>query len=273
MRRVVVLGSTGMLGHKVYEHFSNLEDYEVFGSYRNEAVAPPRNSFHFDAEHPDWSIIPECDYVLNCIGVIKPFMRDNIIGAIKVNSLFPWELSSWCESRSIRLIHITTDCVFSGNTGNYNEESLHDCLDDYGKSKSLGEPTNCMVLRTSIIGEEVHKNASLIAWAMSQKGNQVNGFTNHYWNGITTNQYAACCQTIIENDLYETGTKHIHSPDSVSKYELLDIISTVFDLQLTIQKFETNSSCDRTISSNFDLSNNLNIPSIRVQLNYLKEQK
>jgi dTDP-4-dehydrorhamnose reductase len=188
MTRIVILGSTGMLGHKVFEHFSNLEGYEVFGSYRNKSVAPAKNSFAFDAESPDWSKIPECDYVLNCIGVIKPFMKDNTIGAIK---------------------------------------SLHDCLDDYGKSKSLGEPTNCMVIRTSIIGEEIHKNASLIAWAKTQKGKSVNGFLNHDWNGVTTLEYAKVCQQVIDKGLYEIGLHHVHSPQSVNKFELLQIISDV----------------------------------------------
>ena len=247
MKKVVVLGSTGMLGHKVFEHFSNLEDYEVFGSYRNELMAPVKNSFAFDAEFPIWTAIPECDYILNCIGVIKPFMKNNTVGAIKVNSMFPWHLAEWCDNNNVRLIHITTDCVFSGNDGSYTEESLHDCLDDYGKSKSLGEPTNCMAIRTSIIGEEIHKNASLIAWAKSQKGKTVNGFTNHHWNGITTLEYARVCQQIIDSELYDNGLYHVYSPDAVNKLELLKFISDRFELELDIKPFETEDICDRTL--------------------------
>jgi dTDP-4-dehydrorhamnose reductase len=269
MTRIAVLGSTGMLGHKVFEHFSNLEGYEVFGSYRNESVAPAKNSFAFDAESPNWSIIPECDYVLNCIGVIKPFMKDNTIGAIKINSLFPWALSGWCEDNNTRLIHITTDCVFSGNDGSYTEDSLHDCLDDYGKSKSLGEPTNCMVIRTSIIGEEIHKNASLIAWAKTQKGKSVNGFLNHHWNGVTTLEYAKVCQQVIEQELYEVGLHHAYSPQSVNKFELLQIISDRFELDLNISAFETPNSCDRTLASNKQLINKLHISSIQEQIREL----
>jgi dTDP-4-dehydrorhamnose reductase len=269
MTRIVILGSTGMLGHKVFEHFSNLEGYEVFGSYRNKSVAPAKNSFAFDAESPDWSKIPECDYVLNCIGVIKPFMKDNTIGAIKINSFFPWALSEWCESNNTRLIHITTDCVFSGNDGSYTEESLHDCLDDYGKSKSLGEPTNCMVIRTSIIGEEIHKNASLIAWAKTQKGKSVNGFLNHDWNGVTTLEYAKVCQQVIDKGLYEIGLHHVHSPQSVNKFELLQIISDRFELELQINPYETANSCDRTLSSGKELINNVHISTIQKQIEEL----
>jgi dTDP-4-dehydrorhamnose reductase len=251
MIRIVVLGSTGMLGHKVFEHFSNLEGYEVFGSYRNKSVAPDKNSFAFDAESPDWSKIPECDYVLNCIGVIKPFMKDNTIGAIKINSLFPWILSEWCENNNTRLIHITTDCVFSGDDGSYTEQS------------------HCMVIRTSIIGEEIHKNASLIAWAKTQKGKSVNGFLNHHWNGVTTLEYAKVCQQIIENGLYEVGLHHVHSPQSVNKFQLLQIISDRFELELNVNSFETPNSCDRSLSSTKQLIDKLNVSTIEKQIGEL----
>tara|TARA_R110000823_G_C15950210_1_gene501593 strand:- start:56 stop:865 length:810 start_codon:yes stop_codon:yes gene_type:complete len=269
MKKIVVLGSTGMLGHKVFEHFSNLEGYEVFGSYRTESVAPINNSFPFDAELPIWSAIPQCDYILNCIGVIKPFMKDNAVGAIKINSLFPWHLAEWCENNDTRLIHITTDCVFSGNKGSYTEESLHDCLDDYGKSKSLGEPTNCMVIRTSIIGEEIHKNASLIAWAKSQKEKSVNGFSNHWWNGITTLEYAKVCQQIIDQGIYKTELYHIFSPTPVNKYQLLRMISDKFDLQLDVKSFETENSNDRTLTTNKNLVKKITISSISNQIENL----
>ena len=269
MKRIVVLGSTGMLGNKVLEHFSNLDGYEVYGSYRNKSVAPAKNSFPFSAEFPIWSAIPECDYILNCIGIIKPFMKNNIAGAIRVNSLFPWYLAEWCETNNIRLIHITTDCVFSGNDGSYAEENLHDCLDSYGKSKSLGEPNNCMVIRTSIIGEEIHKNASLIEWAKSQKGKKVKGFTNHYWNGVTTLEYAKICQQIIEEDLFKKDLFHIHSPTSVNKMQLLQLISDRFKLQLDILPFKTDNSCDRTLSSKKDLVNSIKISNIIQQIDEL----
>ena len=269
MKKIVILGSTGMLGHKVYEHFSKLKNYEVFGSYRTRSVAPIRNSFFFDAESPDWSTIPECDYILNCIGIIKPFMKDNTISAVKINSLFPWMLSEWCENNNVCLIHITTDCVFSGNDGSYTEESFHDCLDGYGKSKSLGEPSNCMVIRTSIIGEEIHKNASLIAWAKTQKGKSVNGFLNHDWNGVTTLEYAKVCQQVIENGLYEVGLYHVHSPQSVNKFQLLQIISDRFELELDVNAFETPNSCDRSLSSTKQLINKLNVSTIEKQIGEL----
>ena len=162
-------------------------------------------------------------------------------------------------------LYITTDCVFSGRGGNYHEDSLHDCLDDYGKSKSLGEPENCMVIRTSIIGEEIHKNASLIAWVKSMKGKEANGFKNHLWNGVTTNHYAEICQKIIDDSLYEVGLFHVHS-NTVDKYQLLKLINDRFGLNIKVNGVVTDVSVDRTLASKKPLVNKLNVKSIERQI-------
>jgi dTDP-4-dehydrorhamnose reductase len=126
-----------------------------------------------------------------------------------------------------------------------------------------------MVIRTSIIGEEIHKNASLIAWAKTQKGKSVNGFLNHDWNGVTTLEYAKVCQQVIEKGLYEIGLHHVHSPQSVNKFELLQIISDRFELELQINPYETANSCDRTLSSGKELINNVHISTIQKQIEEL----
>jgi dTDP-4-dehydrorhamnose reductase len=211
--------------------------------------------------------LPHCDYIINCIGVIKPFMKDSQKNAIKLNCLFPMILSEYCEKNGCKLIHITTDCVFSGKDGGYTEDSIHDALDDYGKSKSLGESCQdkSMVIRTSIIGEEVHKQASLIAWVQSQKGKEVNGYTNHLWNGVTTKQYAKICSDIIDNDLYEEGLFHVFS-NPINKLDLVNCISDRFELGITVNPFEAPESCDRTMNTIKDLCGKLNIPSIEQQI-------
>jgi dTDP-4-dehydrorhamnose reductase/intein/homing endonuclease len=162
------------------------------------------------------------------------------------------------------------NCVFSGKEGKYTEESQHDALDDYGKSKSLGE--HCqkfgMLIRTSIIGEEIHKNASLIEWIKSQKGKEINGFTNHLWNGITTKQYAKICSQIIDENLYEKGLFHVFS-DVVNKLELASFVNEKFDLGITIKPFETENPCDRTMSTVKDLNSKLTIPTIKEQIENL----
>lgn len=267
MKKILILGSTGMLGNAVTKHFLKLDDMEIYLTYRNENVkfSECKNNIKFDVMNDDFSSLPtDVDYVINCIGTIKPFMKENPIAARYINSVFPWKLAQWCKDNNSKLIHITTDCVFSGAKGKYTESDLHDALDDYGKSKSLGEPVeDCMVLRTSIIGEEIHKDASLIAWAKSQKGKTVNGFTNHFWNGITTNQYAKCCEQIIRENLYEVGLFHIHAKDIVTKYQMMEYFNEKFDLDLTINLMAPATSCDRSMASEKELCERLNIPTVK----------
>tara|TARA_R110000822_G_scaffold160404_1_gene300582 strand:+ start:1212 stop:2018 length:807 start_codon:yes stop_codon:yes gene_type:complete len=265
---LLILGSTGMLGNAVTKHFSELEGFKVHVTHRGDMTLK-KDSIYFDASQPDFDTLPSVDYVINCIGTIKPFMSSNMPKSIQINAVFPYELAKYYSDKKTKVIHITTDCVFSGDDGNYSEESFHDCRDNYGKSKSLGEPTECMVLRTSIIGREIHKNASLVSWAISQKNKKVNGFTNHFWNGITTNQYAKCCQQIIENNLYETGTRHLFS-NSVSKYELLETISNNLKLDLEISAFEAPQSCDRTLGTVHELCAELKIPTIKKQIEEMR---
>jgi dTDP-4-dehydrorhamnose reductase len=115
------------------------------------------------------------------------------------------------------VIHITTDCVFSGRGGRYDENSLHDCLDDYGKSKSLGENQNLTIIRTSIIGEEKTNKKSLLEWVKSQKNNLIFGYTNHFWNGVTCLEMSKFIFTLIKEQNYWKGVQHVYSPDIVSK--------------------------------------------------------
>jgi dTDP-4-dehydrorhamnose reductase len=196
MKKVIILGSTGMLGNEVLMHFLKVNDCDVSSSVRNEKFKIDCN-FLFDPTINSVDGLPFADFYINAIGIIKPHMLKNLKSAIYINSIFPRELADECEKRGSKLIHITTDCVFSGKDGNYDEDSLHDALDGYGKSKSLGEPENCMVLRTSIIGPEIHRHVSLISWVQDQREEEINGFTNHLWNGITTLQYAKICEKII----------------------------------------------------------------------------
>ena len=272
--KIVVLGSTGMLGNAVTKYFTEIYgENNIIPTYRKLVGIELKNSKEYDPIiYPDNISIgplPNCDVVINCIGVIKPFMKDNVLQAILLNSVFPRKLANYCSRNKIKLFHITTDCVFSGKDGQYTENSLHDALDDYGKSKSLGEPENCMVIRTSIIGEEIHKNASLIAWVKSEAGKEVKGFTNHLWNGITTKQYAKIIHTIIENNLYQEGLYHAFSPNSVNKKELVEAISDRFDLNIKVNPVEAQPPCDRTLTTVKDLCEKLNIPTIQEQLSDL----
>lgn len=263
--KILILGSTGLLGNAVAKYFLSKKEYETVTTYRNADYAFDGNAVYFDALEGDLSALPtDAEYVINCIGIIKPFMAQSIENAIAINALFPHKLADWCSENSAKLIHITTDCVFSGAKGKYTEFDAHDALDAYGKSKSLGEcPDKAMLLRTSIIGEEIHKNASLIEWTKSQKNGTVNGFVNHLWNGVTTKEYAKICDRIITGGLYEKGLFHLHAADDVSKYQMLHYFNEKFDLNLTINAFEADPSCDRTLRTEKGLCAKLGIPTVQ----------
>jgi len=263
MKRLFVLGSTGMLGNAVTKYFTNNPLYELFTTYRNDKVAFKGNAIKFDILSDSLDSLPaDFDYLINCIGIIKPFMAQDPVAAIKINSLSPWLLSEWCNRHSIKMIHITTDCVYSGKKGKYIESDLHDALDDYGKSKSLGEcKDTAMVIRTSIIGEEIHKDASLIAWAKKQQGKTISGFSTHFWNGITTKEYAKACDKIIQNDWYKTGLFHIFAQDDVTKLDMMHMFNSKFGLNMTIEE-KSPEKVDRTLRTEFDLCPRLNIPTV-----------
>ena len=267
VKKILILGVTGMLGNAVTRRFAANKQYNVTNACRTPEIFPEANARKFDVLADELNVLGTgYDYVINCIGVIKPFMAQSPVAAIKINSVFPWELAGWCAQNGMRLIHITTDCVYSGAKGKYRESDLHDALDDYGKSKSLGECiSEAMVLRTSIIGEEIHKNASLIAWAKSQQGKTMGGFTTHLWNGITTNEYANICDTVIKNGWYEPGLHHVYAADDVSKFEMMHLFNKKYRLDLTIEP-KTPAPVDRTLRTEKDLCSKLNIPTVAAMI-------
>lgn len=273
--KVCVLGSTGMLGSAVGRYF--VEKYgedNVLLTYRDVRVAWGKLRMSFDPLMDDMGHTLHrikgsgFENVINCIGTIKPFMKNNVANAIRLNSLFPRDLAAYYAGSNVKVFQITTDCVFSGKDGPYTEESPHDALDDYGKTKSLGEPEDIMVLRTSIIGEELHKNASLIAWVKSEAGNQINGYTNHLWNGVTTSQYAAVVGQILERDLYQKGVHHIFS-DDVDKFQLVSLINDRFELGCDIRAIEAPQACDRRLATVRSLNEELDIPDLAEQIRNL----
>lgn len=246
--KVYVFGYLGMLGRYVFTYLKS-KGYNVIGISRDvlDATAFNQTQLHSALFQKGFK---KDDVVINCIGTIKPQVdKLGTLTAIKVNSLFPHYLSNVCEKEGYKMIHITTDCVFSGKDGLYNEKSLHDCTDVYGKTKSLGEPENCTVVRTSIIGEELTRKLSLIEWVISMKDKSANGFTNHFWNGLTCLQTAKVFENIIANNKYWPGVRHIYSPNIVDKYELVKTISDVYGLNINLNAVEASVKCDRSLST------------------------
>ena len=163
------------------------------------------------------------DYIVNCIGVLIGGSNDNIANAIYINSYFPHQLKEIVKKINAKLVHISTDCVFSGKKGNYIEIDEKDGKDIYAKTKALGEviDDNNVTLRTSIVGLELKTNGEgLFHWFMQQRGT-INGFTKAIWSGVTTIELAKAVKWAIENKI--TGLYHITNNHAISKYDLLNL--------------------------------------------------
>ncbi|MFA6541001.1 MAG: SDR family oxidoreductase [Bacteroidota bacterium] len=260
MNTIGVIGAKGMLGYAVSNYFA---------SRGNTVVAISRDNFDIvkDPLEKLEQLLSDCNVVINCAGVIKPqIAKMPIEDVIRVNSIFPKNLALLCNRMNIKCFHITTDCVYTGAKGNYTENDFFDADDTYGMTKNAGESAKCMVLRTSIVGEENGQSRSLIEWAKGQRRKKVNGFVNHFWNGVTTVHLAEIIEKILDQYLYNDGVYHIHSPNSVSKKDLLEILNNVYDLNLEIAPAEAPQFCDRTMSSKYSLSKMLCTKTIQMQL-------
>ena len=247
MITIGVFGTSGMLGGYVNAYFRQ-HDFEVMPFSRADVITEPKKLRERLA-----ALSPKPQVIINCVGVIKPQVAvEGTAETVRVNSLFPHILSAVGGELGCQVIHITTDCVFSGRQGNYSEGAVHDELDIYGRSKSLGEPADCMVVRTSIIGEERLHTRSLIEWAKSQAGQEVRGYTNHTWNGITCLEFAKVVHRLIDREITWKGVRHVFSPSAVNKLELLQLIDDAFDLHLQILPHETPIPCYRTLATQFE---------------------
>lgn len=267
--KIVVLGNTGMLGRYVYTYF-NHNNYETIGVSRKDIDISEVNRKELKTFFESLGLGEE-DVVINCMGVIKPRVDElGVLNAININSVLPHVLEEILTEMSVELIHPTTDCVFDGLKGGYDEASPHDVTDVYGRTKSLGEPLNSTVIRTSIIGEEVNQGRSLVEWIKSNKGKTVNGFVNHQWNGVTCLEFAKVCEQIITKNLYWKGVKHVFSPTSVNKLELTTMISEIYDLGMTIVPFETPVMCDRSITTKSDDSGVV-VKELRTQVEEMRD--
>jgi dTDP-4-dehydrorhamnose reductase len=250
--KILVLGSTGMLGHMVLKVLSREKKFTVSGT----CISNSTDLFYFDVEEGlekldlIFSENKGYDYFINCIGItadkIDPSNSRSITKAIKVNALFPHELAEFVREKNAKLIHISTDGVFLGCAELYDEDAPCDCFDVYGKTKSLGEVVNSNVLniRCSIIGPSPYERGGLFEWFQSQpEGSVISGYTNHVWTGITTFQFAKLCQRIIEGNQFdclrkESAIFHFVPNQQVSKYKLLTILKSALNKKITINPVE-----------------------------------
>jgi dTDP-4-dehydrorhamnose reductase len=265
---VAILGSSGMIGHEISNQLSKDFNFKVF-NFQRKIDNTKSNIIQFDILSQNQNLLArefkEFDYIINCAGIIKHLIdqtdRQAIKNVEKINTEFPKILSDALENTKTKIIEIGTDCVFKGEIGNYSENSIKDATDIYGKSKIFGEfeSGNVMRIRTSVIGLEVNRSIELLSWFLAKKNEQVEGYTNHFWNGITSYHLGKIVRGLITNDLFRSGIQHFFPADKVSKFSLLQIFQEVWDRKdLEIKPVETSYKIDRTLNSvNKEMVNDL----------------
>lgn len=257
--RVLVLGASGMLGNAMIRVLSEKSDWQVHGTVRTEsskrvfnADIAARMISGIDVEQQD-SLIQvfakiRPNVVINCVGLIKQMTgADDPLRAISINALLPHRLARLCELMGARLVHIGTDCVFSGGTGGYRESDLPDAKDLYGRSKLLGEVLypHAVTLRTSIIGHELQGAHSLVGWFLSQQG-QCNGYTRAVFSGLPTVVLAQIVRDVVIPHAELSGLYHV-AAKPITKFALLKMIADVYGKAIDIvpdDKLVINRSLD-----------------------------
>lgn len=243
--KVLVLGVTGMLGNAVFKTLAHAHD--VYGTVRSYSaqtlfadILRPNIIAGVDVLDQDALVAlladVKPDLVINCVGLIKqlPNAKDPLV-ALPINAMFPHRLARLCDLQGTRLIHISTDCVFSGDKGMYTEADESDAKDLYGKSKYIGELhdyAHCLTLRTSIIGHELSSNASLVDWFLSQEG-QVSGFTKAIFSGLPTAELARVINDFVLPNTDLSGLYHV-SAEPIDKCALLKLVKDVYGKKIDI---------------------------------------
>lgn len=244
--KVLVIGASGMLGSTMLRVLSEKNDWEVFGTVRNGSVnrffselINERLISFVDVEHQDslTSILDQIRpaIVINCTGLTKHKPEaENPLVSIPINALIPHRLAGLCKLVDARLIHISTDCVFSGQRGGYVETDVTDALDLYGKSKALGELhfPHTITLRTSIIGHELQSKYSLLDWFLSQEG-RCQGYTRAIFSGLPTVVFAQIVRDVVIPHSELSGLYHL-AAKPITKFELLRLIANEYGKKIDI---------------------------------------
>lgn len=248
--RVLVLGAYGMLGHRLFIELGR--DHEVRGTCRRiiddglhaGLVPADRLISGVDAERFESAAEAmsrtDPDAVVNCIGIVKQLREaQDPVKSVRVNSLFPHLLADECARRGIRLVHFSTDCVFSGRKGMYTEDDPPDPVDLYGKSKLAGElhGEGAVTIRTSLVGRELGSSNGLVEWFLANRGGSVKGYTNAVFSGFTTAEMARVVRKVLTEHRDAHGVWHVASKP-ISKYDLLMLMNDRMRLGTRIEPAE-----------------------------------
>jgi dTDP-4-dehydrorhamnose reductase len=257
LMRVLVIGGTGMLGHKVWQEFRRRFDcqvtvrdarlYRSTGLFSDDRVIDGVHSEHFE------TVVHACDVaapsvIVNCVGVVKQLKSAHEpLPSIEINALFPHRLAAYARRVGARLIHISTDCVFAGTRGNYSEGDEPDAQDLYGRTKLLGEVSGpgCLTLRTSMVGRELSSTTGLVEWFLGHRDGRVKGYTHARFSGLTTAALAAALADIVERHPALEGLYHVAS-EPISKYDLLHRLNQVLCARVQIEASDE-MQVDRTL--------------------------
>lgn len=271
MKKVLLFGATGMAGHVVYYYLRGTSKYDL----SNVVYRTPLTEDSMIVDVSNREVVVDVvqrvrpDIIINCIGVLVKGSKEHPENAILLNAYFPHLLKTQADAVGAKLIHISTDCVFSGKKGHYTEDNFRDADDIYGRSKALGELVNGkdLTLRTSIIGPELKKNGEgLFHWFMTQHG-IVNGFKTAIWGGVTTLELAKAIDVAIEER--KTGLIQLSNGVGISKYDLLCLFKEIWQKQdVEILPYDANG-VDKSIarSAHFDYE----VPTYRKMLEDLRD--
>ena len=258
--KVLVLGATGMLGNAVLRLFAQSAGYEVLASARSTSalgLLPEELSDRLicgvNVENTDslMNLFAKArpDVVINCIGLVKQLAEaDDPLSAIPINALLPHRLARLCDVAGARLVHMSTDCVFSGTKGMYTEVDMSDAKDLYGRSKYLGEVDypHAITLRTSIIGHELSGAHSLVGWFLAQQGG-VRGFRRAIFSGLPTVELARVIRDHVLAHPELHGVYHV-SAEPINKFDLLTLIAKAYGKTIAITA-DDKLAIDRSLDS------------------------
>ena len=244
--KILVLGASGMLGNAMLRVMSGQEAWSVFGTVRGadpalHAAAPSAVLIPgIHADQPDSLLAAFAqarpDVVINCVGLVKQLSNaEDPLVAVPINTLLPHRLARMCEVAGARLVHVSTDCVFSGKQGSYKELDEADAQDVYGRSKLLGEVDypHAVTLRTSIIGHELGSAHGLIDWFLSQQA-RVKGYTDAVFSGLPTFELARVVRDFVIPHASLRGVYHV-AAEPISKHDLLQIVNCEYGQNLQIE--------------------------------------
>jgi dTDP-4-dehydrorhamnose reductase len=272
MKKILVIGAQGMAGHVVRTYLEELETYEVWGMARNYKEEDLSINLDVSNTKKLEEILQSSrfDVVINCIGLLNKTAEDHPDQAVWFNSYFPHLLASLGATYQYKLIHISTDCVFSGKEGGYIESSFKDGIGYYAQSKALGEVVNDkdLTFRTSIIGPELKTNGiGLFHWFMTQSGT-VSGYREAYWTGVTTIELAKTIHEAIKQDL--KGLYHLVNHEKIAKYDLLKEFNAIFRDNNIIIEGKSDYKVDKSLvntRNDFDYA----VPSYHEMIREMKE--